>query len=64
MARLNSFILLSIIIGATVGQDCPELPDTGVTIGEPVPVNPDDIPSGCSAYEILVGTKSSLADDP
>lgn len=37
-------------------EECPDLPDTGVTIGEPVPVHPEDIPAGCSDYEILVGT--------
>jgi hypothetical protein len=35
--------------------DCPPLPDTGVKIGEPVPIVPADVPAGCSAFEILVG---------
>ena len=39
-------------------EECPPLPDTGVTIGEPVPIVPGDIPSGCSPFEILVGTLS------
>lgn len=36
-------------------EDCPPLPETGVQIGEPVPIVPGDIPAGCSAFEILVG---------
>jgi cutinase len=35
--------------------DCPALPETGVQIGEPVPMVPGNIPAGCSSYEILVG---------
>lgn len=35
--------------------ECPELPETGVEIGEPVPINPNDIPPGCSDFEVLVG---------
>ena len=48
--------LMSLAAVAAQGSDtCPELPDTGVTIGDPVPIRPQDIPAGCSAYEILVG---------
>lgn len=36
-------------------QECPEVPETGVEIGEPVPINPGDIPAGCSDFEVLVG---------
>lgn len=36
-------------------QACPEIPDTGVHIGDPVPMRPEDIPEGCSDYEVLVG---------
>lgn len=36
-------------------ENCPPLPETGVQIGEPVPIVPGDIPAGCSAFEILVG---------
>lgn len=41
--------------GFIVGQTCPEIPDTGVVIGDPVPIRPDHIPPGCSEFEILVG---------
>jgi hypothetical protein len=36
-------------------ETCPAIPETGVTIGDPVPIKPEDIPRGCSPYEILVG---------
>jgi len=36
-------------------EECPELPNSGVEIGEPVPIVPGDVPRGCSDYEILVG---------
>ena len=45
---------------STAQEECPELPDSGVEIGEPVPIVPDDIPKGCSDYEVLVG--QSLQD--
>lgn len=35
-------------------EACSELPDTGVGIGQPVPIKPEDIPRGCSNFEILV----------
>jgi cutinase len=41
--------------GHIVAQACPEIPDTGVTIGDPVPIRPDHVPQGCSDFEILVG---------
>lgn len=52
-----STILLTLSLSSIgFGQEtCPTIPDTGVEIGEPVPPKPDDIPKGCSAYEILVG---------
>ena len=40
---------------AVHAQTCPEIPDTGVEFGAPVGPFPEDIPSGCSAFEILVG---------
>lgn len=46
-----------LVSGQTV---CPEIPDTGVSIGEPVPIRPEDVPRGCSAHEILVGKSISL----
>lgn len=50
------FLALSLMSLAYVtAQECPEIPDTGVTIGDPVPIRPQDIPAGCSDYEILVG---------
>lgn len=51
-----SIALLALVAQLAVAQDdCPEIPENDVEIGEPVPMNPDDIPEGCSAYEILVG---------
>lgn len=41
--------------GLIIAQTCPEIPDTGVVIGDPVPIRPDHIPQGCSNFEILVG---------
>ena len=46
--------LMSLVLVAAQ-DNCPEVPDTGVTIGEPVPIHPEDIPAGCSDFEILVG---------
>lgn len=43
------------LIATGIAQTCPPLPNTGVEIGEPVPINPGDIPAGCSAFEVLVG---------
>ncbi|KAF2258982.1 hypothetical protein CC78DRAFT_556265 [Lojkania enalia] len=39
---------------AAAQSDCPDIPDTGVEIGQPVPIVPGDIPPGCSDFEILV----------
>lgn len=49
------FLLGAANLAMSQAADCPEIPDTGVTIGEPVPIRPGDVPRGCSAYEILVG---------
>ncbi|EPS39250.1 hypothetical protein H072_7006 [Dactylellina haptotyla CBS 200.50] len=38
---------------------CPPVPSNTISIGEPVPTNPADIPGGCSAYEILVARGTS-----
>ncbi|WYZ42517.1 hypothetical protein EsH8_VI_000216 [Colletotrichum jinshuiense] len=54
------FLALSLMSLAYVtAQECPEIPDTGVTIGDPVPIRPQDIPAGCSDYEILVARGTS-----
>jgi hypothetical protein len=53
----RTFIIGLLHLGGVVSQTCPEIPDTGVIIGEPVPIRPEDIPPGCSDYEILVGKK-------
>ncbi|KXH39121.1 hypothetical protein CSAL01_03152 [Colletotrichum salicis] len=45
-------------------DDFPELPETGVTIGDPVPIRPEDIPAGCSDFEILVGLFSRGTSEP
>lgn len=42
------------------GQECPEVPETGIEIGDPVPINPGDIPAGCSDFEVLVGMLKSF----
>jgi hypothetical protein len=47
--------------GRIVAQACPEIPDTGVTIGDPVPIRPDHVPHGCSDFEILVGKYVDLS---
>ncbi|KAG9254859.1 cutinase-domain-containing protein [Emericellopsis atlantica] len=39
--------------------ECPDLPETGIEIGEPVPINPGDIPPGCSDFEVLVARGTS-----
>ncbi|KAL2753067.1 carbohydrate esterase family 5 protein [Sodiomyces alcalophilus JCM 7366] len=40
-------------------DNCPEIPETGITIGEPVPMIPEHIPQGCSDFEILVARGTS-----
>ncbi|KAK3293782.1 uncharacterized protein B0H64DRAFT_374656 [Chaetomium fimeti] len=40
-------------------ENCPELPETGVTMGDPVPMHPEHIPAGCSDFEILVARGTS-----
>jgi hypothetical protein len=45
--------LAYLFIGIALGQQCPETPD--VDIGAGVPPRPQDIPAGCSDFEILVG---------
>ncbi|KAL2261877.1 hypothetical protein VTK26DRAFT_3109 [Humicola hyalothermophila] len=57
--RLLALSFLS--LGFVVAQDseCPELPDTGVDFGAPVPMHPEHIPEGCSDYEILVARGTS-----
>ncbi|KAI4928227.1 uncharacterized protein J4E92_005711 [Alternaria infectoria] len=41
-------------------EECPELPSSGVEIGEPVPIVPGDVPRGCSDYEILYPASSQI----
>jgi len=45
-------------------EECPELPNSGVEIGEPVPIVPGDVPRGCSDYEILVARGTSEPSFP
>lgn len=53
---LTTLVLsLSLSSICSTQETCPEIPETGVTIGDPVPIKPEDIPRGCSPYEILVG---------
>lgn len=64
LAKMNtplSIGLLTLVAQLAVAQaDCPDIPENDVEIGEPVPMNPNDIPDGCSTYEILVGKLFSL----
>jgi hypothetical protein len=48
-------IFVSFIAGS-IAQECPEIPETGVDFGAAVGPYPEDVPSGCSAFEVLVGT--------
>jgi hypothetical protein len=54
-ACVATTIFISLIAGG-IAQECPELPDTGVDFGGAVGPYPEDVPSGCSAFEVLVGT--------
>ncbi|KAK4033689.1 cutinase-domain-containing protein [Parachaetomium inaequale] len=59
-SHLLAVSLMSLALAAAQGSDnCPELPDTGVTMGEPVPMHPEHIPGGCSDFEILVARGTS-----
>jgi hypothetical protein len=56
MARVVGSVLAFALLVA--GQSCP--PDIGTDpaeppFGNPVPIVPEDIPSGCSDFEILAG---------
>lgn len=57
--KMKTFFHIGILTLATqlalAQEDCPEIPENDVEMGEPVPINPDHVPEGCSAYEILVG---------
>jgi cutinase len=54
--RLLAVSLASLaLVAAQEPDNCPELPETGVVMGEPVPMHPEHIPAGCSDFEILVG---------
>lgn len=55
MKNFISITFLSLVARLVNSQECPELPDTGVNMGDPVPMKPEDIPAGCSDFEILVG---------
>lgn len=43
------------------GPGCAALPK-GVNMGPSVEMRPQDIPSGCSAFEVLIGKQPSAAD--
>lgn len=51
----RAFVIAATFHAFSLAQECPELPDTGVSIGEPVPIHPEHIPAGCSDFEVLVG---------
>src|SRR5690242_15421088 len=52
---IHFLLACSFFLAALAQQACPEIPETGVKIGEPVPIVPGDIPKECSSFEILVG---------
>jgi cutinase len=54
--------LALVFAGFTVGQQCPEGPDVG--IGPAVPMRPQDIPAGCSDFEVLVARGTSEPSFP
>ncbi|KAL2106434.1 hypothetical protein VUR80DRAFT_6750 [Thermomyces stellatus] len=56
MKTLLSIGLLTLVVPLAVAQDkgYPDIPKNDIEIGEPIPMNPNDIPESCSAYEILV----------
>lgn len=56
--RLAVPLIFLTLAAAQNSTNCPELPETGVTMGEPVPMHPEHIPAGCSDFEILVGEYS------
>lgn len=52
------YLALTLAISATAQFDqpgCPQIPPNDVEFGAPVPLRPQDIPSGCSDLEVLVG---------
>lgn len=56
MLRLG--VLVSLAAALVVGQECPEDPGTDPNepvFGSPVELVPENIPAGCSEYEILSG---------
>ncbi|PKS04923.1 hypothetical protein jhhlp_008289 [Lomentospora prolificans] len=56
----SASLVYLVLLGLAAAQtECPELPDTGVDFGQPVPMKPEDIPAGCSDYEILVARGTS-----
>ncbi|KAK7445679.1 hypothetical protein CaCOL14_002249 [Colletotrichum acutatum] len=60
LTKLFTFSVLSLsVVNGQGTDDCPEIPETGVTIGDPVPIRPEDIPAGCSDFEILVARGTS-----
>ena len=59
MLLYHALILGLLHLRGVASQTCPEIPDTGVVIGDPVPIRPEDIPPGCSDFEILVGMKKT-----
>ena len=61
MKTLSIGLLTLTVWLAAAQDDCPDIPENDVEIGEPVPMNPNDIPEGCSAYEVLVGKLFSFA---
>ena len=52
---MRLLLALPLILQLARAQECPQIPDNDVEIGEPVPMIPEHIPAGCSDYEVLVG---------
>lgn len=64
MLQFSLFVFASLLVSyrPVHGQSCPEIPETGIDFGAAVGPFPEDVPSGCSAFEILVG-KSTFPID-
>jgi hypothetical protein len=56
MALRRTIIVLFMTASTALAQTCPEIPDNDVEFGEAVGPFPEDVPAGCSEFEVLVGT--------
>ncbi|KFH43451.1 cutinase-like protein [Hapsidospora chrysogenum ATCC 11550] len=56
---MRLLLALPLILQLARAQECPQIPDNDVEMGEPVPMIPEHIPAGCSDYEVLVARGTS-----